>query len=94
MRPNDTDERHRALIASGVVVAIVTLAVWFAALAFLRWVPTRDVNTGLGPDFLYVVVLPLAMAGLAGLAASAAWRYQLALGADEDGPAWRRDARD
>lgn len=85
-RPSDADERPRALIVSGVAT-LVTLAVWFAALAFPRWVTERGVDTGLGPDVLYVAVLPIAMVGLAG---GGAWRYQVPPGVEDAIPARRR----
>ncbi len=74
MATTPLEDRQSALVTGGLIVAILTLLIWFGGLALLDWVTGQDVDTGLGPDFLYVVVLPILMAGLAWIAGRAAWQ--------------------
>lgn len=76
----------------GLVATIVTLALWFAGLAFLKWTLEQGVDAGLGPSVLYYVVFPVALAGFAWVAGSAAWRLAQAEPDDEITSSSRRDA--
>ena len=69
------EDRQMELLTGGLIAAVVTLVVWFGGLTFLDWVTGRnDGDARLRPDFLYFVLLPLVMAGLAWLAFRSAWR--------------------
>ena len=74
MATTPLEDRQSELLTGGLIAAVVTLVVWFGSLAFLDWVSGRNTDTGLGPDFLYLVLLPLVMAGLAWLAFRSAWQ--------------------
>ena len=77
------------LLTSALIAVIVTLVVWFGGLAFLDWATGQDTDIGLGPDFLYIVLLPVVMAGLAWLAFRNAWQTTGDLNDDLAGhPRW------
>lgn len=67
-------DRQAELIPGGLAAAVITLVIGFGGLAFLEWVTGRNADMGLGPDFLYLVLLPITMAGLAWIAFRSAWK--------------------
>ena len=74
MATTPLEDRRPQLLTGALIAAILTLVVWFGGLAFLDWATGQDSDIGLGLDFLYLVLLPVVMAGLAWLAFRNAWQ--------------------